>query len=121
MADFVQLPGQLNIRATRGDELNIVVNLQRDVTSHTFESYVYNATAIAGQGGVGSLNGVGTTVTAPTIGITDAGTGSMVIGLSEAQTILLNPGESYRWYLRWVAPGELTRTILSGSVVMEAP
>lgn len=121
MADFVQLPGTLNLRAVRGDEVNIVVNLQRDVTNHTFESYVYNATAIAGQGGVGSLNGVGTTVTAPTIGITDVGTGSMVIGLSEAQTTLLNPGESYRWYLRWVAPGELTRTILSGSVVMEAP
>lgn len=121
MAEFVLLPGTLDIRAVRGDEWNIVVNLQRDVTNYAFESYVYSATAVAGAGGVGSLTGVGATVTAPTIGITDASTGSMVIGLSESQTNLLNPTTPYRWYLRWVAPGELTRTILSGSVTAVAP
>lgn len=121
MADFVQLPGELNIRCVRADEVNVAVNLNRDVTGHTFESYVYNATQVFGAGGVGGLSGVGTTITAPTIGITNLTAGSMIIGLTEAQTSLLYPGGSYRWYLRWVAPGELTRTILAGTVTAVAP
>jgi hypothetical protein len=67
------------------------------------------------------LSGVGTTITQPTIGIPDPTTGSMVIGLSETQTKLLSPTQTYRWYLRWIAPGEITRTIISGSVTAVAP
>ena len=121
MADFVQLPGVLGLRFVRGDELNVSVNLNRDVSNHTFESYVYSVTTVLGEGGAGSLTGIGTTITAPTIGITSATAGSMIIGLTEAQTSLLSPAGTYRWYLRWVAPGEITRTILAGSVTAVAP
>lgn len=104
-----------------GDECNVAVNLQRNVTGYTFTSFIYQTTTIGTGGGAGGINSIGQTVVAPTIGITDATTGSMVIGLSEAQTSLLSPTQPYRWYLRWVAPGEITRTILSGSVTAVAP
>ena len=121
MSNFDLLPGTLNLRFVKGDEVNIAVTLQRDITSYYFESYVYESTTTGTGGGLESLIGIGTTVTAPTIGITTPTTGSMVIGLSEVQTNLLTPGQDYRWYLRWVAPGEITRTILSGSVTAVAP
>ena len=70
---------------------------------------------------MGSLSTIGETVVQPTIGISDTATGTMVIGLNETQTRTLTPGVSYRWYLRWVAPGEITRTIISGSVATVAP
>jgi hypothetical protein len=104
-----------------GDEVNLAVNLQRDITSHTFTSYVYRSTSTGAGGGMGTINSFGQTVVAPTIGITNVTAGSMIIGLSEVQTALLSPNENYRWFLRWVAPGEITRTIVSGSVTAVAP
>jgi hypothetical protein len=121
VADFTLLPGELNLRAVRGDEWNIAINLQRDVSNYAWESYIYQSDTITAGGGAGSLSGVGTTITQPTIGISNASTGAMVIGLTETQTKLLSPTQTYRWYLRWVAPGDVTRTIISGSVTAVAP
>lgn len=121
MADFVQLPGVLNLQAVSGDECNIALSLQRSVAGYSWESYVYRTDVTTTGGGVGSLNGIGITVAQPTIGISDTATGTMVIGLNETQTRSLTPGVGYRWYLRWVAPGEVTRTIVSGAVTMVAP
>lgn len=104
-----------------GDECNVALNLQRSVVGYTFTSFIYQSDITGTGGGAGSINGIGQTVTAPTIGITDASTGAMVLGLSETQTALLSPTQNYRWYLRWVAPGEITRTIISGSVTAVAP
>lgn len=106
---------------TRGDECNIAVSLQRDVTGYSWESYIYQSDTTTAGGGVGSISGIGVTVTQPTIGISNATTGEMVIGLSEVQTTLLTPGTSYRWYLRWFSPTDITRTIISGSVTAVAP
>lgn len=121
MAQFDQLPGTLDVRLVPQDECNIALNLQRSVVGYTFTSFIYRTDIAGTGGGIGSINSFGQTVTAPTIGITDASAGTMVIGLSEAQTALLSPGTGYRWFLRWVAPGEITRTIVSGSVTAVAP
>lgn len=88
---------------------------------YTFTSFIYQTDITSTGGGIGAISSIGRTVTAPTIGITNASTGAMVLGLSEAQTGLLSPGSNYRWYLRWIAPGEITRTIISGSVTAVAP
>ena len=121
MATFSQLPGELSIQLVPGDELNIALNLQRSVAGYTFTSFIYQSNITGSGGGVSSFSSIGQTVTSPTIGITNATSGSMILGLSETQTALLSPGEDYRWYLRWVAPGEITRTIISGSVTAVAP
>jgi hypothetical protein len=119
--DFSQLPGDLGLKFVPGDECNVALNLQRSVVGYTFTSFIYQTTLGGSGGGLGSLASIGQTVTAPTIGITNASTGAMVIGLSENQTALLSPNQNYRWYLRWVAPGDITRTIISGSVTAVAP
>jgi len=111
----------LNISLVHGDEANIAVSLQRNVTSYTWESYIYRSDTTTTGGGVGSLSGIGATVVQPTISVSNASTGAMVIGLSEAQTTLLSPDTTYRWYLRWISPTDITRTIVSGSVTAVAP
>jgi hypothetical protein len=121
VATFSQLPGDLGLTFVSGDECNIALNLQRNVTNYSFTSYIYRTDIISTDGGLGSFSSIGQTITAPTIGIPNATTGSMILGLSETQTGLLSPGTSYRWFLRWVAPGEITRTIISGSVTAVAP
>ncbi len=121
MPDFVLLPGELNLRFVRGDELTVPVNIQRNVSGYSWESYVYQSDLVTTGGGVESLSGIGATVTQPSITVTDAAAGSMTVALSETQTNLLSPSSTYRWYLRWVAPGQITRTIISGSVTAVAP
>lgn len=111
----------LDLRFVNSDEVNVALNLQRDVTGYTFTSFIFQTNITGTGGGLGSVSSIGQTVTAPTIGITDATTGSMILGLSETQTAQLAPGTPYRWFLRWVAPGEITRTIVSGSVTAVAP
>lgn len=106
---------------THGDEVNVAVSLQRNVTSYSWESYIYESATTTTGGGVGSLSGIGSTVVQPTISVSNATTGAMIIGLSEAQTSLLSPGTTYRWYLRWISPTDITRTIVSGSVTAVAP
>lgn len=121
MADFVQLPGALNFRIVAGDEVNAAVNLNRDISNYSFSTVVYLAGATGVGGGNGSVTSIGRTITRPTLGIVAATAGQMVVGLSETQTMMLVPGTPYRWYLRAVAPGDVTRTILSGDVVTVAP
>jgi hypothetical protein len=119
--DFSQLPGVLNLFFVPTDEVSISLNLQRNVTNYTFTSVIYQTNVNTTGGGLGVFSSIGETITAPTIGIANATTGAMVLGLSEQQTALIYPEGSYRWFLRWVAPGEITRTIISGSVTAVRP
>lgn len=121
MTTFTQLPGDLSLQFVKGDEVNVALNLQRNVTGYAFSTYIYDSATTTTGGGFGSISGVGATVVQPTLGIVNASTGSLVLGLSETQTAQLDTAGSYRWYLRWVAPGEITRTIVSGSVTAVAP
>lgn len=121
MADFVQLPGVLNFRVVNSDEVNAAVNLNRDVTGYQFTTAIYVTNVQGTGGGDGFLRSIGATVTRPTIGIVSQTAGTMIVGLSETQTAMLVPGVTYRWFLRAVAPGDVTRTILSGDVITVAP
>jgi hypothetical protein len=111
----------LDVIAVNGDVVNLAVTLQTNITGYSFESYIYQSATTTAGGGAGSLSGIGATVTQPTIGISNATTGAMIIGLSENQTRILSPGKTYRWYLRWISPTDITRTILSGSITAVAP
>lgn len=111
----------MNLKLVNADELNISVNFQRNIANHSFTSYVYSTQITGTGGGLGSFSSIGQTIVAPTIGIPDPAGGAMVLGFAEWQTALLTPGQTYRWYLRWVAPGDITRTVLSGTVEAVAP
>jgi hypothetical protein len=121
VADLKQLPGQLNLRFVNGDELNAPIALNRDITGYSFITYIYSTTVTGSIGGDGPLVSIGRTVTQPTLGIVSATAGTMIMGLSETQTSMLTPGNTYRWFIRAVAPGDVTRTIISGDVVTVAP
>ena len=120
MPTLSQLPGVLDIEVSQGDELNIPINLYLDVRGYTFECWVYQLVEVTDGGGfvyTAKLN-----FFQPTVGVVDAVSGSLVIGLSEAQTLLMLPDyTAFRWYLRWVAPGQITRTIVSGSITTRHP
>lgn len=121
MADVIQLPGLLNFRVVKGDEINVRLNLNTSIAGWTFASVIYAADITGAGGGDGTLTNVGPTVTQPAMSVVSQTAGTMLIGLSENQTDLLNPASRYRWYLRAVAPGNITRTILAGDFTTVAP
>jgi len=121
MATFSQTAGPLDIELVTGDEVNIAINLGKNVTGYTFVSVVYVAQVLGG-GGAGLVTSIGATAATPTVTVVTASTGALIWSLSEEQTAALNPNYTYRWYLRWVTPSSVvTRTILAGLVIARAP
>lgn len=122
MPTFSQLPGDLTVTHVIGDEVNFTIDLDVDVTGYTFSAGVY-VTSVQGfqGGGGGATSGVGSTVYEPTITVANASAGTLTWGASETQTGLLSVGVTYRHFIRWVAPGGITRTIVSGAYVPVAP
>jgi hypothetical protein len=51
----------------------------------------------------------------------DLSSGKLNLSLQENQTAAFDLTKSYRWYLRWVAPGIVTRTVLSGIISIGDP
>jgi len=114
-----QLPGELNVQVVVGDELNIPITLYLDVRGFTWECFIYFIYDVTAGGGL--VYQARANAIQPTVGIVDATSGSLVIGLSELQTAQLYPNYAYRWYLRWVATGQITRTIVSGTLTASFP
>jgi hypothetical protein len=122
VADVVQLPGLLNFRVVKGDQIDVRLNLNTNITGYTFTSQIYASNTLGGGGGsVDTITGIAGTVTQPILSIVSQTAGTVLIGLSENQTNLLDPLSTYRWYLRAVAPGVITRTILAGDFTTVAP
>jgi len=118
---FSQLPGVLDIRCVQGDEVNVSMNLGKNITGYTLLSIVYVSQTLGGGGG-GLISTIGATAATPTIEVVNASTGSLIWSLTETQTAALTPAYTYRWYLRWVTPGTtMTRTILAGLCAVKAP
>lgn len=91
-------------------------------SGYTLEAPIYVVKVFAsGVGGSGSVETVGEVAQNFTVNVSDAANGVVQIGLSEAQTLAMSTAISYRWYLRWVAPGLITRTVLSGTFNLVNP
>lgn len=110
MATFTQLPGTLDLSFVKGDEINFAVDFDVDLTGYTLEAAIYNSGVAAA-----------TVVATPTITATSLTNGQLGIGLTETQTNALAAGGRFRWYLRWVTPGNVTRTVLAGNVNVANP
>lgn len=122
MATFTQLPGTLDITFVQGDEVAIALDFDRDLTGFALSSSIYVTQVFAAQGGgAGAVTTVGATAATFTIEGVDLAAGKLILGLSEVQTALLSPSISYRWYMRWVDVGLVTRTVLSGAVTVANP
>ena len=119
---FVQLPGTLDITFVQGDEVAIAIDVDRDLTGYSIETAIYvTAVYASGGGGTGFVTGVGETATTFAISNNDLTAGQITLGLSEAQTSALSPAIAYRWFMRWVDTGQVTRTVLSGTVTVANP
>jgi hypothetical protein len=120
---FSLLPGQLDVTFVASDEVNVSINLGLNITGYTLQSAIYVANTGGFQGGGGgTVATVGATAAVPTIQVVTASTGAIIWSLTEAQTAVLNPAITYRWYLRWITPSTaMTRTILAGACIPRAP
>jgi hypothetical protein len=119
---FSQLPGQLEITFVQGDEVNIALDFDRDLTGYSIETKVY-VTAVYASGGGGSsfVETVGATAVTFTVSPVSLANGQVTISLNEVQTASLSPAIAYRWYMRWVDGAMVTRTVLSGTVTVVNP
>ena len=126
MATFSQLPGTLDITFVggggNGDEVALALDFDRDLTGYTITAPIYVASVYASTGGgEGLVTTVGATATSFVVQPTDLSQGRVTIALTETQTGNLSSSVAYRWYMRWVSPGLVTRTVLSGTVTVANP
>jgi hypothetical protein len=117
-ATYSQLPGDLTLAIVRGDEVSFsAVFATVNLTGYTVTAAVYS--------GFGAT-ATDTPVATPTVTVTTASSGGVTsstvqISLTETQTLAISPTGTSRWYLRWVSPGGVTRTVLSGVVSAQNP
>lgn len=116
MSEYAIVPSTLNIRFVRGDEFGMLLDFDQSLTGYTFVTDVYEVASVSG--GVITR---GPSLSPFTITNVDLSAGKINLSLTETQTQSFNLAKSYRWYLRWVAPGAVTRTVLSGSIIVGDP
>jgi hypothetical protein len=122
MAEFTQLPGELNLRFVQGDQVKVNCDFDVNITGYTVTNSVYVTNVFAaGGGGSGFVTTIGATVTTFDQTVTSAANGQILLDLPEEKSALLTPGAGYRWYLRWVDTGSVTRTVLSGTLTVVNP
>ena len=119
--EFLALPGPLNISLVVGDEFGMVADLDIDTTGFTWTSLVYESTPSVSFANPGGVPTQGATAATFAITVVNAAAGQVNLSLTELQTVTLSPSTSYRWYLRGVSPGMVTRTYLSGTLKAYAP
>jgi hypothetical protein len=121
MATISQLPAPITLRKFRGDEFAIVLDFDIDLTGYTFSNDIYRIVSAtpAASSGMGGDAGF-TNITTASVGSFDVTVLSLLQGqvrllLTEAASDALGSGR-YRWFFRWVAPGDITRTVLNGTL-----
>ena len=102
----------------RGDEVNFsAVFAAFNLTGYTVTAAVYS-----GFGATATDTPVATPAVTVTMATVSSVTSSTVqISMTETQTLAISPTGLSRWYLRWVSPGGVTRTVLSGNVTASNP
>ena len=121
MADFIALPGTLNISLTVADEFGMLADLSIDTTGFTWTAIVYETATSVSFINPSGISTQGATAATFTVTVVNAAAGQVNLSLTELQTAALSPSTSYRWYLRGVSPGLVTRTYLSGTLKACAP
>jgi hypothetical protein len=119
--EFLALPGPLNISLTIGDEFGMLADLDIDTTGFTWSAIVYETSTSVSFVNPSGVSTQGTTAATFTVTVVNAASGQVNLSLTEVQTGALSPATSYRWYLRGVSPGVVTRTYLSGTLKAYAP
>lgn len=118
---FNQLPATLDISLIKGDEFACDLDFSIDVTNYVWTAIIFSTTRIVNSNYPGGINSQGDTEETFNVNVTDAANGQLTISLQETQTEALSEAETYRWLLRAVSPGNVTRTYISGSFTVRSP
>lgn len=122
MASLSILPATLDVVCLKGDEFTQSVTFTAtDITGYTFSAAVFATTRTVSSAFPGGIDTQGDTVETMTVTVNDAAIGSTTLSLSETQTANLSESSTYRWFLRGVEPGDVTRTYISGSFAVRSP
>lgn len=116
MSTYSVLPDTLDIVFIQSDELSLLLDFDVDLTGYVFETKIILVLEIQG-GNVTDFEDVMSFTQTPI----DLSAGQINLSLTESQTGSLQLGAPYRWFMRWVAPGLVTRTVLSGNIVVRSP
>jgi hypothetical protein len=115
--EFTQIPIDFPLQFVRGDDVvfsRVFANV--DLTGFTVTATVYSG---LGETTTPVVPSAAVTVTTATVsGITSS---TVQVSLTEAQTLSISPTGLSRWFLRWVSPSGVTRTVLSGNVTAKNP
>lgn len=117
MADYAIVPSELNLQFVRGDEFGMLLDFDQDLTNYAFDAVVYEVGSVTN----GVISGVVGSADDFTIVAVDIAAGRINLSLTEEQTQGFELNRSYRWYLRWTAPGVVKRTVLSGAITVGDP
>lgn len=112
MSTYSVLPANLTLRCFNGDEFNALLDFDIDLTGYTISTEIYRLGAPVLVNGqlVSQKNNAGSfTVTAISLA-----QGQVRLSLTEEETAALSG--VYRFAVRWVAPGSVTRTVLNGDL-----
>ena len=121
MSTFNTLPATLDVVLIKGDEWGCSLDFSIDLTGYTFSAAIFATTRTVSTAYPGGLDTQGADVEAINVTYTDLATGQLGLSLTETQTEALDETATYRWYLRGVAPGTITRTYVSGSFTVRSP
>jgi len=116
MTTYSVLPDTLNLVFVQGDELSVLLDFDIDLTGYTFEAKIIKVLVLEGGNVLQYEDEVSFTQTP-----VDLSEGTINLSLQENQTAALDLNVPYRWFMRWVAPGTITRTVLSGTVSVVSP
>ena len=113
MADYALLPQNLNLQFIRGDEFWFTVDADTSLVGYSFSSSIYKVTNITNGIITGTQEVAQFTITPINLAL-----GTLNLSLQESQTAALSTTDTLRWYFRWVGPGVVTRTVLSGNLTV---
>jgi hypothetical protein len=126
MADetYEILPAELDLAFIKGDEFGMMLNVNAtDLTGYSYDTKIYSLTTVEVGGGLGAgvASAAGATVVAFTVTPVALTAGQVNLSLTEVQTNTLTAGAEYRWWFKTITPGNVTRTILAGDVIVKVP
>lgn len=99
MAIFRQVPASMNLILKKGDEAAVAVDFDTAIVGYTVTASMHS---LVTQSTVQSIPAT----------VTNAALGQVSLAFSETHTSI--PAGSYGWSMQWVAPGSVTRTVMSG-------
>ena len=111
MATYSVLPGNLLLRCFAGDEFSVLLDFDIDLTGYTLTNEIYRVDApllVDGQ-----LISQTTSHGSFTLVVQSFALGQIRLSLTEGQTAALNG--VYRFLVRYVAPGDVARTVINGN------